>query len=806
MRGRSPTDAETADGAVVEHDAELLDAVIATDAGSAEDGPGPQDVQVTEGDLSDVATLDAAPHDAAPIDAPPSDPRVCERSPTIADSVTIQGPFFGATAQVPSCTPSGGVRFAVFARVTLRARSTLTVLSGPPFSVSLFEDCRAAVCLTGTDSFGTARFVNERSTPRELVLALQSATASNPVPAFLRVDIAPLAPEARCETAPTVRRDAPLRVQIAPTSSTLPRCDNGVGVPVGFARVETPPGARVTATVSGAGLRMLSRCDEAACLPGEARSTIAWTNDATTTASRLIAVYAGPSGGLHDLAVRFDTPRPEDRCETATTISDGATLEGIDLARGGDDRDLCGQRAAPHWLRAPVPPGHRVELTTTATERTSPEISLLRSCDATACTPPTIDLRGEGSRVVVLDNVTSATSPVFAGLHGIRGIATLRARIYPIPDEARCATAPSIDAGLRTDEPLREAGFGAFAACADPFAARLYRVSVPPLHRLEVQATPRGPGALDVTILDGCARGTCLPTQLTADAPTGGVSRHWTNSASASREVVVAVRDPARSVSPPSFDLAVTLRPPVSNATCAGAQPLEPGVEVPVVISDGRELASNCVGQSSAALFYLVNVPPGQRLRVEASPSDPGNAETRILGACGDATCLGGFSTVFSPPGAIWTHTGTTSRAVIVAVSRERPDGSPLRLRASLETPANNGRCADARPVVAGESVRDARQDDARERVSACRGIGTPALFFSVEVPPGRVLAVRPQAGTNNAPYVMFLDGCGGPCLAESSSNFGWRNNGATRTVIVAVTSASSWRAIASYDLSFELL
>lgn len=464
--------------------------------------------------------------------------------------------------------------------------------------------------------------------------------------------------------------------------------------------------------------------------------------------------------------------RPFFRYHMSTvTASDAAPACGT-LAAGGPAR----------WMALRVDAGESV-LLKVAADGSGPAASV-RAFDACggACvalqTSRDVDggtlawWRNPGASARVLHVAVGAAEP------GVRGRFWFWPRIGATGANATCATAERL-AGLmaRTfmtvgDEPAR---------CGPRQGpSPWYAVNVPSGARFTARSETSGAitdiFAAELHLLDACG-GTCLRPPSTSIA--------WVNEGASAVDARVAVTplellDPRGTV----FISQVELAP--ANARCDGATELP--TRVPTTTVWSLSAAPACASAPGArALYYRARVGAGETIHVSGVP---GAAQQRfaVLDACGGA-CLGSVSSDAIRADARWTNASASPRDVWVAATGVPRDSVwEHAMESTVGAPANRMTCATALRVSDGTTLL-AERPLLATGAAPCGATGeTGAYYYAARVGAGETLTLTGRG------RFRVLDGCDSArCLdlgasTWSDNQLAWRNDGAARDVIVAMS------------------
>lgn len=381
---------------------------------------------------------------------------------------------------------------------------------------------------------------------------------------------------------------------------------------------------------------------------------------------------------------------------------------------------------------------------------------------------------------------------------------------------ARCADAVTLLPGVPLSGQTTAFGGEVGPSCAPVFTPRpslWYRVTVPGGQTLSINMLPTGAttGGLQARVMASCGAATCLSSMASTGIDGRSTVYRWTNGAPMPTDVLIAVNAIATAF-PTVFEITATLRAPITNASCVSATEVSDGT-----VLRGEDPAGStttltpCPGMGGAtlpgALFYTAAVPAGQTLTATATAAVMGRGfyYMRVIGTCGDASCLSATPGPSSPASTSWTNTGGATRRVIVAVSPGTPTASPFDLAVRIRPPPTNVTCAGATPLTSGTIVGE-NFAFARETSPACLAFGAvsgPVLYYAARVGEGERLTVvaRRTSSTAFQPLVRLIDGCASmTCLASSatmptggdSARITWVNPGAARDVIVLVSSTGA--------------
>lgn len=386
-----------------------------------------------------------------------------------------------------------------------------------------------------------------------------------------------------------------------------------------------------------------------------------------------------------------DAPGLNGRCAAATPLVPGVTLTNQNMSAAAEAGLGCapvGFLTAALWYRIFVPAGQTltVSATRTATSFVNAQPRLQTACGGGMCLSAVSTTSSDGRTIVsrwlntsdVPVTVFVAVTPVSPSSGGAPTTFDITATLRPPSSNSTCDRATEVSDGtaLVGEDPSFSsttlAPCPGMAGVTQP-GALFYTVNVPAGQTLTAQASASvtGRGSYFIRVLGACADASCL-----AASPAGSAtaSTSWTNTAMTSRRVYIAVTPGFSGVSP--FDLTVRVRPPPTNATCAGATRLTSGTLVGENLSFARDITATCLAfgaSSGPVLYYTVRVGEGERLTVLArnSGSTFFTPLVRVIDGCGGLTCLA--SSAASPSGSTgsritWVNPGP-ARDVVVLVS-----------------------------------------------------------------------------------------------------------------------------------------
>lgn len=221
---------------------------------------------------------------------------------------------------------------------------------------------------------------------------------------------------------------------------------------------------------------------------------------------------------------------------------------------------------------------------------------------------------------------------------------------------------------------------------------------------------------------------------------------------------------------------------PADNGVCSAARALTPGMTVMGNTTAGGAASGACItDQWGPQLFYTVQIPPGQRAVVTATPTGmpAWRATVRGLQSCTAAACLASATSATDNGAAVTriNNRGTTPLTAVVSVSSaSATTGGTFNLGATLEripTPTNTT-CMNATAVMNGTSLTDQDASGGTENATgACLPTATgTVLYYRATVGAGETLRVTatPTSPSVN-PVIRALNACGATsCLGSSDS------------------------------------
>lgn len=485
----------------------------------------------------------------------------CARAVRVTPGVPLRDQSFGdASDALPLCPGTTGTTGpTVFYRVTAPPQQALEITAqlGAGVAVSnsprlrLIDACDATACVaaSGRNAAGaqSLRWYNGASTPRELILAVSTATTTLRPRFDLLVASVGAPPEGLCPGALEVSVAAPRRMQSNATAiAAAPAC---MGTPPGgnaiWYRTVVPPSSLLTARVtrtSGATdpqVRFYDACG-GACIASTGR----WWNVQATPATVYLAA-ASTSGAVmgFDLDVALTAAGPNGRCASATPVSASTRFEREDLAGAVEPPPGC--MGSPPlnvalWYAITVPAGRALVATAQSlavpgsSASWTPYLLLVSGCDATARCLVGSESGAEGG---VAHLVTRELGPgvqylaVGSFSSTVSGPMELTIDLASTPTNRSCAAAEALAPIERRTGLLLGEGGPAAPVCGAGGAggtALHYRASVPPGATLTAHAA-RTSGSGWAPLLElssGCVDGACLASS----APlTGAALLRWTN-------------------------------------------------------------------------------------------------------------------------------------------------------------------------------------------------------------------------------------------------------------------------------------
>jgi len=434
-----------------------------------------------------------------------------------------------------------------------------------------------------------------------------------------------------------------------------------------------------------------------------------------------------------------------------------------------------------------------VELTATATFGVA--LSIRTACDDAigelGCArtdmggaPDTAQLRGvlePGVYYVLVDTLG----------FGVGGDYTLTAAEVTAPPHTTCAAAMTV--APDTVLPSEDLGLAAMAAstCGGmPANSLFYSVEIPAGSGLAVSARSVAPLPTPATveILDGCTDSMCLTD-----------SGMYPNTSGAAQTVIVAVRGTGQQ------EVSFELFRVAENASCATALSVADGTTLTGErLSFGGPNPDECHASlgtdgSHRSLFYTVDVPAGELLRVRATPFPEFEPVLlSLLDGCGaGAACAASAGVHPRMPGTegaqevFFENTGAASTTLVLAVSG--PDIASYDLSIVIGPPPTNTSCAMATPVVDGTSLPIEYVGTATDTLEASclPGATSPVVYYSATLGVGETLSVGAtvEGFAIDSASVRVLSACGAAtCLASGTNAVRYDNtSGSSENVIIAV-------------------
>ncbi|MBL8923869.1 MAG: hypothetical protein JNJ54_33750 [Myxococcaceae bacterium] len=505
-------------------------------------------------------------------------------------------------------------------------------------------------------------------------------------------------------------------------------------------QVVVPPGMRLRATASPQGawdpsLQLTEQClpglaTTQTCLAGANRSgpaqdeTLTSPNDGPAPrAAWLVVDTASPPGALQTFDLDLDAIPivPGDLCAAAELLDAGGSLQS--MAGFYDDFGTgpgCALAAGPdRAFTVVVPAGHRLSATVSAFladggTAFEPALAVVTSSPCSASSPCAVaaaGLPGNGSASILYDNTSTTPEPATLVVDSFSPTSASFALTLSLAPTVLAAgdTCSAVVSTVATSSTLPGESFEGFVdhyrpaqqgtTCAfEDGADRVYRVSVPPLSRLDVHTT--APFRHSVSLIEApasaCAAtpAVCLASR---SAFLGGASvLTWENTSSLARDVFLIV-DRQRQVTPgpTELDLGIDLVPLPLHETCSTAGPpitaaiTRPGETLAGAVNDydwHPSLNARCVqATSSPDLVYAITVPPLSTVSatVTASTFDAVLNLVSAPGCTNDTrqACLAGADTQSGTLETLsWTNPATTARDVFLVVERRTGSPGPFEL------------------------------------------------------------------------------------------------------------------------------
>jgi hypothetical protein len=450
------------------------------------------------------------------------------------------------------------------------------------------------------------------------------------------------------------------------------------------------------------------------------------------------------------------------------------------------------------------------------TAATNTVLAIRRLCDdpvtEVACNndgpmPPNATLRAildPGSYYVLVD--------VYA--FGIGGDYTLSLETFTAPPNGTCASATPVSDGAKVQGDLTNAAVPPRSiSCPSvptvPAGVLYYKATIPAGNKLVAKAQGSMSQPFMVEVLDSCTSSTCR---------SGGLGQATdTNDGATSRDVIITVGSamPPPPPGPPlppgapgasvTFELDVSIQPLASNATCAAATAVSPGMMVTGDNSyGGADLMSPCMGgpfppgvSVSGPLWYSVAVPAGQMLRVNLTTIDPFPPVVGALDTCGSgAMCLTPSGRPPPGPGSVllYTNGGASTKNVLFYVGHAPfGGGGRFSFTVSIDPLASNASCSMPTALTDGVAVQGDTTIGSTGTLP-CYGPAIGMLYYSMTVPAGKTLGVELKPSTPWDAHVAILDSCSltPACLGTSfsgpvSTTTFTNASGSPRSVIIAV-------------------
>ncbi len=392
-----------------------------------------------------------------------------------------------------------------------------------------------------------------------------------------------------------------------------------------------------------------------------------------------------------------------DTCASPTLLAPGAFLLNETLAGFQDNASMgagCDLRVGPDRVYA-IDVGGLTELTVQVTPTVmgfSPTISIASSL--AACEAPTCVSIGAGGEARV-SNFGFTPNRYFIIVDGVVGpggssyslgtaISTISSFDAGTPIDAGVAAGETCFApgvltfGVPVALPLSSAQndtSGASMTCAyGPGPDRTFAVTVPPMQRLTVIASPQGPFDLSISFAAdamSCAAGLCL-SSVNASTASGSETLTFDNMSSVARPGIVVMDSMTLASGSVGYFASLSNLSSLGD-TCLNAIPIAGsqtlvGQTTNGFTKDYSLMGPPCVGPLGPEVVYSITLAPGQTLTVVMNSAQ--DAAINIVAgpatACATATtCLAGADTGGTgAETASYTNTLMTSQTVFVMLAR----------------------------------------------------------------------------------------------------------------------------------------
>jgi hypothetical protein len=265
-----------------------------------------------------------------------------------------------------------------------------------------------------------------------------------------------------------------------------------------------------------------------------------------------------------------------------------------------------------------------------------------------------------------------------------------------------------------------------------------------------------------------------------------------------------------------SYTLTVGTVTPAPNATCATPTLLTSGTTASDQSLDLGGATATVCGNTTAALFYSVGVPPGQRLTALATPTLGDRAWMPVLEAftaCSSGTCLAqGHTSAGTTQQLDWANNGTDWQLVDLAVASDGPVTNAtfdlnvvvldLSATCSRPTPLKDG------TTLLGQDLSIAPPTMA----SPCNGDPQHAFYYSATLLPLQSIevVVAPSTKPNAGPFVVPSLGMITSCDPSDQCNGGgsvadFTNNSNQSATVLFVVSPQKFQTSTLFDLHVSM-
>jgi len=712
----------------------------------------------------------------------------CRTATTLAAGTTLRAQSVdGGYDPVFPCLPlSGGGQ--LFYAIDVPAGNTAVVTATPTGGavrqtpvLRVFEHCAASSCVSssvGTAGMpGSVAVNNDTGAPRRYLVSLSTASASEPAAFDVALAVGLSRAGTACSVPLPLEVGAALRGSFTDAMVSTSVCRPGASGRVLYYRVTVPAETRLDLQVTPEGappwipvLRVLDDCAARTCVfDGQGTTagmpyTLSIANTGSGSRSYVVAVGATASSN-GSFTLRASTTRLSEgaRCAAPFTLRPDMPVLGRNLADGVDFVTACRPnadgRVQYYTFDLPGRSIATLRVTPSSSPGWTPAVRVLSSCEATECLFDELGSFGAPS-AHVFANEDASDRRVYVAIGASTSSATgtydLALTTAPASVGEVCSQAIVLTPGTpRIGQRLEDGRLAPSLCRVSGGAVRYYALTVDGRQAYTVRVTPTSTSPAwtpQVRVFEGCAATRCEFDAL------GNASMPLTvtglNESVTPRTYTVSV-NASVAVASGTYDIVAGVSDPAPGALCSAPLPLSPSA--PAMnqnTANGAVSSLACLPASNGGqLFYGIRIPPGQRVRIVATPVSGTTASPvlRAIDSCVAVSCLGSVTGTSTGATLDLPNYDPSPRDVIVSLgTTSRTVHGTYNVTATFAPVMEGQFCDRATALVVGTTLRGNTGNGVTTAFGCLNGSYGPQLFYRVTVPAGRrvLVSARPMTAT----------------------------------------------------------